>query len=230
MTLFHNGKIHGSGAVGVALSLGKAARVDYLGMKTLSEPMTITRYSPLMTPWCKVAQDCSCEGNLVNTINNANPTKLLLSDIRKAGLEGSGIEQYSLGVVLPGEKIGRTYRITAGDPSRGSLSVDSQRAPNSGTLVQFLHRPESATIELPQSLFSPTTPTLGFLSVSDSPSQGEFQDHDDDIILSDTFLAASDKGVVLSPASNNVKTREDPWVCSLPGGLATLDMAPGVHR
>ena len=136
VTLFHNGKIHGSGAVGVALSLGKAARVDYLGVKTLSMPMTITRYSLFMIPSCKVSQDCSCEGNLVNTINNANPTKLLLSDIRKAGLDGSGIEQYSLGVVIPDEKIGRTYRITAGDPSRGSLSLDSQRAPDPGTLVQ----------------------------------------------------------------------------------------------
>ncbi|KIJ99944.1 hypothetical protein K443DRAFT_132847 [Laccaria amethystina LaAM-08-1] len=213
VTLFHNGKIHGSGAVGVALSLGKAARMDYLGVKTFSKPVTIT----------------SCEGNLVNTINNANPTKLLLSDIRKAGLDGSGIEQYSLGVVLPGEKIGRTYRITSGDPSRGSLALDSQRTPDPGTLVQFLHRPKSATIELPQSLLSPSTPTLGFLSVSESP-QGEFQDHDDDIILSDTFLAASEKGVVLSPALDNVKTREDAWVCSLAGGLATLDMAPGVHQ
>jgi len=90
-----------------------------------------------MIPWYKVAQNCSCEGNLVNIINNANPTKLLLSNIRKAGLEGrSGIEQYSLGVVLPDEKIGRTYRITSGDPSRGSLSLDSQRAPDPGTLVQ----------------------------------------------------------------------------------------------
>jgi hypothetical protein len=136
VTLFHNGKIHGSGAVGVALSLGKAARTDYLGVKTFSKPVTITRYTLFMTPWCKVAQDCSCEGNLVNTINNANPTKLLLSDIRKAGLDGSGIEQYSLGVVLPGEKIGRTYRITSGDPSRGSLALDSQRTPDPGTLVQ----------------------------------------------------------------------------------------------
>ena len=136
MTLFHNGKIHGSGAVGVALSSGKVARVDYIGVKTLSKPMTITRYSLFIIPSRKVAQDCSCEGNLVNTINNANPTKLLLSDIRKAGLDGSGIEQYSLGVVLPDNKIGRTYRITAGDPSRGSLSLDSQRAPDPGTLVQ----------------------------------------------------------------------------------------------
>ena len=136
MTLFLNGKIHGSGAVGVALSFGKVARMDYLGVKTLSKPMTITRYSLFIIPSCKVAQDCSCEGNLVNTINNANPTKLLLSDIRKAGLDGSKIEQYSLGVVLPDEKIGRTYRITAGDPSRGSLSLDSQRAPDPGTLVQ----------------------------------------------------------------------------------------------
>ena len=136
MTIFHNGKIHGSGAVGVALSLGKTARVDYLGVKTLSKPMTITRYSLSTITWCKVTQDCSCEGNLINAINNANPTKLLLSDIRKAGLDGSGLEQYSLGVVLPDEKIGRTYRITAGDPSRGTLSLDSQRAPDPGTLVQ----------------------------------------------------------------------------------------------
>ena len=136
VTLFHNGKIHDFGAVGVALSSGKVSRVDYIGVKTLSKPMTITRYSLFMIPSCKVAQDGSCEGNLVNTINNANPTKLLLSDIRKAGLDGSGIEQYSLGVVLPGGKIGRSYRITAGDPSRGSLSLDSQRAPDPGTLVQ----------------------------------------------------------------------------------------------
>ena len=65
--------------------------------------------------------------------------------------------------------------------------------------------------------------------MSESP-QGEFKDHDDDIILNDTFLAASEKGVVLSPPLDNVKTREDAWVCSLPGGLATLDMAPGVHQ
>ena len=173
MTLFLNGKIYGSGAVGVALSLGKVARVDYLGVKTLSMPMTITRYSLFyLIPWCRVTQDCSCEGNLVNTINNANPTKLLLSDIRKAGLEGSGIEQYSLGVVLPDEKIGRTYRITAGDPSRGSLSLDSQRAPDPGTLVQVsefcLPRiiQTNLTVDIFSSFTAPNQHQLSSLKVS----------------------------------------------------------------
>ncbi|KAH9477967.1 hypothetical protein JR316_0010200 [Psilocybe cubensis] len=136
VTLFLDGKIHGEGAVGLAfLDDDMKNRTEFIGVKALSKPMTIT----------------SREGNMVNELDSSNPTKLLIASLDSAGLSPSSQlgtsssvrhfkdgEQFALGVLSADGNLTSTYRITAGDPSSrgGSLSLDAHAAPEVGTIVQ----------------------------------------------------------------------------------------------
>ena len=60
---------------------------------------------------------------------------------------------------------------------------------------------------------------------TDSPS---WDDHADgtaalpsEIILSNTFIAASENGIILSEGNSAIDAYA-PWTCSVPGGRATL--------
>ncbi|KAJ3567082.1 hypothetical protein NP233_g6595 [Leucocoprinus birnbaumii] len=205
VTLFKNREIFDSGAVGIAFR-GKPSAltrpmfsVDFLDVRTLSEPMIITQ----------------CEGNMVNTLNDDNPTQLLLAAIKKSGLDTyvSGSfkeeEQFSLGALSGDGKLDRVYRITAGDPSRGSISIDSPSTPPVGTRVQFIHRPATAIPGLPASR---PAPTMSFLTVSDELQSSESDQEDFEILLEGkgNFLAASENGFVFESAEHdgeNVKSR-----------------------
>lgn len=107
----------------------------------------------------------SSEGNLINALDNANPSGLLLHAIKNhpstAG-RGQGISsdselrlyvgtlQQTAGghevwlhagicvlprVDYPGQLVQLSY-IMSGDPSRGSIALDTDAAPAEGTLVQ----------------------------------------------------------------------------------------------
>lgn len=96
---------------------------------------------------------------MINSLDNSNPTKLLLAAIRKHGMdmETSGTfkdnEKFSLATVRNGKvcfllsivflliidlltQLSQMYKITAGDPSRGNISLDSEHAPSIDTQVQ----------------------------------------------------------------------------------------------
>ncbi|KAF9446373.1 hypothetical protein P691DRAFT_804022 [Macrolepiota fuliginosa MF-IS2] len=210
VTLFQNKEIFGSGAVGLAITGETKSiprlRADFLSVQKLGGVMTVTQ----------------SEGNMVNTLDNDNPTQILLSAIKRSGLDThvSGSfkeeEQFSLGAVSSDGNIDRVYRITAGDPSRGSISVDSPSAPIPGTRVQFLHRPMSA---VPNLSLSRTSQSLNFLTVSDELHQSRQSTPEDlDILLQNAFLASSENGFIFERATQsgeNVK-------CSLAGSLGTL--------
>lgn len=121
-------------------------------------------------------------------------------------------------LMLP--KLDCLYRITAGDPSRGNMSIDSPSTLPIGTRVQFLHRRSA----IPPNLFL-TEPlrSLSFLAVPDDfqPSnsqQGESAYKDFEMLLQNKLLVTSENGFTLERAERpgeNIK-------CSLPGSLGSL--------
>lgn len=112
------------------------------------------------------------------------------------------------------------YRITAGDPSRGNMSIDSPSTPPIGTRVQFLHRRST----IPPNLFL-TGPlrSLSFLAASDDfqPSisqRGGSACKDFEMLLQNKLLVTSENGFTFERAERpgeNIK-------CSLPGILGSL--------
>lgn len=117
-------------------------------------------------------------------------------------------------------KLDCLYRITAGDPSRGNISLDSLSTPPIGTHVQFLHRRSA----IPPNLFlAGPLQSLSFLAVSDDfqPSnsqQGGSACKDFEMLLQNKLLATSENGFTFERAERpgeNIK-------CSLPGSLGSL--------
>ena len=112
------------------------------------------------------------------------------------------------------------YRITAGDPSRGNMSIDSPSTPPIGTRVQFLHRRSA----IPPNLFlTGPLPSLSFLAASDdfqpSISQlGGSACKDFEMLLQNKLLVTSENGFTFERAERpgeNIK-------CSSPGILGSL--------
>lgn len=108
----------------------------------------------------------SSEGNLVNSLDNANPSGLLLHALKNhpavAGTaqgiapelrlyigtlqqKGGGHEvglhadmRKSSGADCSGQQLVRLSYIMSGDPSRGSIALDTDAAPAEGALVQVV--------------------------------------------------------------------------------------------
>ncbi|KAJ7175711.1 hypothetical protein C8R46DRAFT_1079214 [Mycena filopes] len=214
VTLFEGDKIHGSGAVGVALKGPKPdASVQFLGMKALSSPMVVTQ----------------AEGNLVVSLDNKNPTQLLLSAIRVSGLESAvstslkDNDEFSLATLEAGEPH-RMCNIMSGDPSRGTIALRSMSAPPVGANVQFFHRPKSANITIPRELTQSSVArhTLAFMACPEAQQylNPESDANATDVVLRDTFLAASEGGFISSRSRDGLS--ETTWSCAIPGSLATL--------
>ncbi|KAF5318778.1 hypothetical protein D9619_010756 [Psilocybe cf. subviscida] len=220
VTLFMDGEILGDGAIGLAFLRNEGQtepptwKSEFLGARKLSNSMTIT----------------SREGNMINALDDANPTRLLLDALETAGLgaaresqaAGSAFkdnEQFALGVVGPSGDVTRTFKITAGDPSSrgGSLSLDAPRAPDVGTMVQFVHHPSDASLVVPPALPG-AKPAIGFLTVQEPDLTPDATvSSDKPQILQDTFLAPSTQGFIAQSSS------EPSWTCSVPGGMVLLD-------
>jgi hypothetical protein len=135
------------------------------------------------------------------------------------------------------------YHIISGDPSRGTIALESHAAPAEGTKIQarffdlyfrppthsrskMYYRPKSACAEIPTRYMQPQPDrrTLAFMaSSSDMPSEiAQLREGGDDAIyLPDTFLAASENGFSLSRSQGGVS--EGAWRCTVAGGLAGLE-------
>lgn len=77
------------------------------------------------------------EGNLVNELDNRNPTALLISAIEESALAGKATkdDQFYLGVLRDGD-LWQVHRVVSGGPSRGTMALDTETAPGEGTSVQ----------------------------------------------------------------------------------------------
>ncbi|KAF7365365.1 hypothetical protein MVEN_00408700 [Mycena venus] len=192
VTLFKGDKIYEAGAVGLALKHPKAnARVQFLGMEPLCPPMLVTQ----------------AEGNLVISLDNKNPTQLLLAGIRAAGIDSAvsslkDNDEFAL-ATLRGEDPHQMCTIMSGDPSRGTIALRSMSAPPIGARVQFFHRPRSTTVTIPQELTNPLSQrqTLGFMAYPETQTHQHIHSVEGEEgvthIFQDTFLAASEGGLHL---------------------------------
>ena len=96
-TLFRNNNIYDSGAVGIALRRSRKSviydfptNVSFLGMTPISKPMTVTQYVTQIVFYVYEILEgllSRCEGNMIISLDDQNPTQLLLSCIRESGLE-----------------------------------------------------------------------------------------------------------------------------------------------
>ncbi|KAG6377204.1 hypothetical protein JVT61DRAFT_1257 [Boletus reticuloceps] len=209
VTLFYNGSILSSGAVGIALS----SSVPSSPVLTLSFPPLVALSTDLGVT--------SSEGNLILSLDSRNPTQLLLSAIQGHGLTclhttwvGKEDEFY-VGVIDPSsQQLAQLHRISAGDPSRGAIALDSLSAPREGSIVRLYHLPRDSVPDAPKhfldsinsnsiSLFvapemNPTA-SLGNEIADDSVADS---DHS---VVPNTFLAASENGFTLSRGA------QGPW-------------------
>lgn len=86
-SLFHGDSVYSDGAVGVCLSspVRSTPQSDFPGLEAITRPMIVTRYAPLLHALNDHADRSptrSTEGNLVNALDNANPSRLLLHAIQ----------------------------------------------------------------------------------------------------------------------------------------------------
>ncbi|KAG1777207.1 hypothetical protein EV702DRAFT_1226200 [Suillus placidus] len=126
VTLFHDGEIYSDGAIGIALqpSLSHTSlTVKFPGLVDLTPDLQIT----------------SSEGNLILTVDNGNPTRVLLAAMNKHRLDGCDVllkdDEFYIGVMSDG-KVERLHRITSGDPSRGTISLGTMSAPPQGSIIR----------------------------------------------------------------------------------------------
>lgn len=215
-TLFHNGRVHSSGAVGIAFPSTPTLELAFPPLVALTPPLPIT----------------SSEGNLLLSIDSRNPTRLLLSAIQEKGfsfcphtaLVGKE-DAFYVGVIENGD-LAQVHRISSGDPSRGTIALDTNIAPREGSTVRLYHLPRQTcgvTISTIPDFIAKLSLSLLVspeIESSSSPAPDSHSD-DDGTVTFESFIAASENGVVLSPGNSFTSTNM-PWACKVPGGRATL--------
>ncbi|KAH9046714.1 hypothetical protein EDB84DRAFT_1558165 [Lactarius hengduanensis] len=211
-TLIFNDSVKSSGAVGLALSAGPrpVLQTAFPGLRAITAPLTVTQ----------------SEGNLVNELDNANPTALLISAIEKSAIAGDAAkdDEFYLGVLRDGE-LWQLHHIMAGGPSRGTMALETETAPREGTSVQLFHRPSNHDIAPADAILPGCAKnTLAFvasLQPGDDVAalvEGEEEGGEDGVVtvLEDTFVAASANGFMLR------REGEVTWTCISPGAQVRL--------
>ncbi|KAG1763056.1 hypothetical protein EDD22DRAFT_889033 [Suillus occidentalis] len=208
VTLFHDGEIYSDGAIGIALQLSlghPSLKVEFPGLVDLTPDLQIT----------------SSEGNLILTVDNGNPTRLLLAAMNKHGLDIRGAllkdDEFYVGVMGDGQ-VDRLHPITSGDPSRGTIALGTMSAPPPGSIIRMLYLPQRDEVNLNSG------PTLENTSISLIATPDSFGDgrpssvlENDVLVIDGIFIAGSENGFILRRG-----TKEEGWTCTLPGGQASL--------
>lgn len=105
-TMFFNDRVYSEGAVGVAISgVSHSLHVDFPpNLQPLTPELTITRY----VPHTDIASSSSrlhprsCEGNLINSLDNLNPARMLLKAIEAAGIHNMKDDDFYLTLTQDG--------------------------------------------------------------------------------------------------------------------------------
>ena len=113
-----------SGAVGLALSGGSrpVAETAFPALRAINAPLKVP----------------GSERNLINELDNANPTALLISAIEKARSLAPRPEMMSFteACCTMGVSFVQLHHILAGGPSRGTMTPDSETVSGEGTCIQ----------------------------------------------------------------------------------------------
>ncbi|GAA5923129.1 hypothetical protein JCM1841_000080 [Sporobolomyces salmonicolor] len=225
-SLFFDSQTSSTGAVGIAVVDSAASRsghaaVDYGGLEPLGDVMQVT----------------SSRGNIVLTLSEQNAARLLLNAVQALpGPEGpnrspvqrseekekefyAAVFDHEPQLPLDLGKVRHVSKIMAGDPSRGAMSVETEEEVKIGYHLVFLHRPASATVAPRFSLASPRAFTFlatapshvpPRFSAADAPTKGA-------AIVIDSFVAASENGILVSPGGGGENT-----VCAIDGASVSL--------
>ncbi|KZO97835.1 hypothetical protein CALVIDRAFT_554323 [Calocera viscosa TUFC12733] len=228
-TLFHDTRIYSSGAVGVALKNDAAphSEVSFQGYVPISSPLRVT----------------DARGNLVHKIDDSNPTRILLNHIEEQASSSPELAKYAfltkedeffIGIPFslePGSTetgYQRIYRITSGDPKKGTMSLDADDGPPAGTRVQFLRRSGSW-----QSLVKPNVggkahftfqTTSDELPVDPAGSSSAPVEDGDIRMTEKLFRMATEHGFISSALAGMPFGRGRCWRTSVLGGQADLSL------
>jgi len=196
-TMFFNNEVYSEGAVGVAISgASHSFHADFpTNLRSITPEVSIT----------------SCEGNLINSLDNSNPTRLLLEAIKAAHIHKAK-EDFYLALVQDGHKK-QVFRVTSGDPSRGTISLESHAAPPKGSAVQLCYLEPPAPLDvLPM-----RRPGIQFFS-RPQLSVGRSDQIEIAEGVEDGFVAGSENGFLVdegSPVGSG-------WKCTLAGARCSL--------
>ncbi|EJD50793.1 hypothetical protein AURDEDRAFT_159938 [Auricularia subglabra TFB-10046 SS5] len=216
-TLFKNGSVITDGAVGLALQGPKRLHSSFNlgGFRAISSPVKVT----------------SARGNIVHTLGKDKATRHLLAAIHGAGLstESSKDDDFYLALFPRGDSASTptdtssydaVLQINSGDPSRGSIAVESEWGPSMGDYVQILHRSLSAeaTTHLRDVRTENNSPLLRFSATTlEQLYEGRDRAPDELIDVSGIFEACSENGFVVYSGARL------PWTCKFPGVTAALE-------
>ncbi|EKM49626.1 uncharacterized protein PHACADRAFT_188697 [Phanerochaete carnosa HHB-10118-sp] len=163
------------------------------------------------------------EGNMVHTLDGANPSHLILSAIEKLNGKATpthvdiGIkeDEFFLGVHRDG-KLYQLYTIQGGDPARGTIALRSDATPDIGSKIYRKSTDPGLRSHLCEGLNFITVPPEG---TADSGGSGEDDDHV--AVFQGTFLATSENGFIISRTRESVPC-ERSWNSTVTGGHATI--------
>lgn len=105
-TMFFNDRVYSGGAVGVSISgVPHRFHVDFpANLKPITPQVSITRYftSIIRSHRSRRFYSRSCEGNLINSLDNSNPTRMLLKAVETAGIPNTKEDDFYLTLVRDG--------------------------------------------------------------------------------------------------------------------------------
>ncbi|KAJ3170820.1 magnesium ion transporter [Geranomyces variabilis] len=127
-TLYFNDKVLSGGLVGAAI-VSKRIRTtspqpSFTGLEALGEPLAIT----------------SCRGNIILNIDDTNAAKELLARMSNREMTAGVAPEHQLYVKVTDGDTSAVYRLTGGDPSKGTLAVDTVKDLEVGMKIQFMQR------------------------------------------------------------------------------------------
>ncbi|PSS37078.1 hypothetical protein PHLCEN_2v1117 [Hermanssonia centrifuga] len=170
------------------------------------------------------------EGNLIHSLNDLNPSRLLLAAIEK--IRGTQIngprpkdEKFYIGVHQE-HKLHKVYTILSGDPSRGSIALEGESAPEIGSTVQIYYLPLDAPLSITADSDGSDASTSTTIELLTTASTTEFvpatNSEDAAIIVQrNIFYAGSDNGFLVNRRLSSGEI-EKSWKSTVPGGRMTL--------
>lgn len=230
-TLFHDTMIYSKGAVGIALRSETAPQneASFHGYIPISGTLQVT----------------DARGNLLHKLNGENPTRTLLDRIEQwqrssaapppvpaEALFLTKEDEFFVGVPFSAvdteePTFQRIYRITAGDPKKGTMSLDPDEGPPSGTRVQLLRRsgdwPRPVRSNVENTLLCQFQTTTDELVLG---PDGLSQDTEDDElqVVENVFCTASEHGFVTSALAGMPSARGRCWRTSVLGSESVLSL------
>ncbi|TFK29065.1 hypothetical protein FA15DRAFT_652226 [Coprinopsis marcescibilis] len=192
-TMLYRDTMVSEGAVGLALKKPSTypASLDFQGAHPISDGMEVT----------------ISQGNMIESLNSSNPTQQLLDALERVPEDGissssSSMHRFLNKRVFLGvqdattNEITRMHHISAGDPSRGPLSIVTETAPPVGSIVKFFLCPSSSALSISPPPTHPNKSSIQFITVPEVLESIGTDVNDESIhVLNNVFLAASDAGL-----------------------------------